>query len=56
MTNQKFEHGDELDCEVTVYEGSHSTCEQTEGEPQQKHHGKTGDSSLQESIKDNYNI
>jgi hypothetical protein len=30
MSSKKFEHKDELDCEVTVFEGAHTTCDKTE--------------------------
>jgi hypothetical protein len=30
MSREKFEHKDELDCEVTVFEGAHTTCDQIE--------------------------
>lgn len=32
MSKEKFEHKDELDCEVTVFEGAHTTCEKIEGD------------------------
>ena len=30
MSKEKFEHKNELDCEVTVFEGAHTTCEKIE--------------------------
>ncbi len=30
MSKEKFEHKDELDCEVTVFEGAHTTCSKLE--------------------------
>jgi hypothetical protein len=30
MSSEKFEHKDELDCEVTVFEGAHTTCDKAE--------------------------
>ena len=32
MSKEKFEHEEELDCEVTVFEGAHTTCEKIEDE------------------------
>jgi hypothetical protein len=56
MSKKKFEHKDELDCEVTVFEGSHSTCENTEDESPKKRILKKDNPSGQEHIKDNYMI
>ena len=28
MSEKKFEHKDELDCEVTVFKGAHTTCDE----------------------------
>ena len=56
MNPEKFEHKGELDCEVTVFEGAHSTCDQTEEESQQKYAGVKKESNRQAPIKDNYNI
>ena len=33
MSKKKLEHKDELDCEVTVFEGAHTTCEKIEDDP-----------------------
>lgn len=56
MSAEKFEHEDELDCEVTVFEGAHNTCDQTHDESQKMQATEKGTSSKEEPIKDNYNI
>jgi len=32
MSKETFEHKDELDCEVTVFKGAHTTCEKNEND------------------------
>jgi hypothetical protein len=56
MSKEKFEHKDELDCEVTVFEGAHSTCEKSEDKSSKKHAVKKEKISGQENIKENYMI
>ena len=56
MSTARFEHKSELDCEVTVFEGAHSTCDEIEGEFPKKREAKKEDSSKGREIKDNYNI
>ena len=56
MNPEKFEHKSELDCEVTVFEGAHSTCDQTEEEPQPQYAAEKNESNRQKPTKDNYNI
>ena len=56
MSADKFEHKDELDCEVTVFEGAHNTCDPSaENSPRNKAAQKTAPSKEMQ-IKDNYNI
>jgi hypothetical protein len=56
MSKEKFEHKDELDCEVTVFEGAHSTCEKSENKSSRKQAVKREKISGKEDIKDNYMI
>ena len=30
MNHKKYVHDDELDCQVTVYDGAHNTCDMVE--------------------------
>ena len=39
-TKNKSDHDTELDCEVTVQDGSHMTCDMIENEPDQKERSK----------------
>jgi hypothetical protein len=45
MRKEKFEHKEELDCEVTVFEGAHTTCEKIEDESSKKRTVKKYNSS-----------
>ncbi|MGD1970683.1 MAG: hypothetical protein PVH74_13890 [Desulfobacterales bacterium] len=36
MSKDKSDAKDELDCEVTVFDGAHNTCDQTEGDAPKK--------------------
>ena len=56
MSKKKFEHKDELDCEVTVFEGSHSTCEKSEDGSPEKRILKKNAPSGEERVKDNHMI
>jgi hypothetical protein len=56
MSKDRSEYKDELDCEVTVFEGAHNTCDQTEGDAPQKTTAEGSTASKKEPIKDNYNI
>ena len=56
MSPKTFEHKDELDCEVTVFEGAHSTCDEIEGKYPKKREAKKENSSKGRNIKDDYNI
>jgi len=56
MSEEKFEHEDELDCEVTVFEGAHNTCDQSEDESQKMKATEKSTSSKERPIKDIYNI
>jgi hypothetical protein len=56
MNNEKFEHKDELDCEVTVFDGSHTTCDKVEDESPKEHAAPKKTSSKKMEIKDNHNI
>ena len=56
MSKEKFEHKDELDCEVTVFEGAHSTCEKSGDESSKRRPPKKSRISGEEDIKDNYMI
>ena len=46
----------ELDCEITVFEGAHNTCDQTEGEGSENHTAEKSTPSKDEPKADNYNI
>ena len=56
MSINKPEYNDELDCEVTVFEGAHNTCDQTEESSPQHRTAEKATASKEEPIKDNYNI
>lgn len=56
MSEEKYKHENELDCEVTVYEGAHNTCDQTHDESQKMQATKKDTSSKEKRIKDNYHI
>ncbi len=56
MSKDRSEYKDELDCEVTVFEGAHNTCDQTENDSPQKKTDEKAPASKEEHIKDNYNI
>jgi hypothetical protein len=56
MSKDRFDDKDELDCEVTVFEGAHNTCDQTEGDFPQKKTDEKAPAPKEEYIKDNYNI
>ncbi len=56
MSKDKSDYKEELDCEVTVFEGAHNTCDQTEGDTPQKQTTERATASKEEPIKDNYNI
>lgn len=56
MSEEKFEHKDELDCEVTVFEGAHTTCDPTEEKSQRKQPAEKAAPSKEKQIKDNHNI
>ena len=56
MKEDKFEHKNELDCEVTVFEGAHSTCDKTENNSDQKQETQKEESAKEIRIKDDYYI
>lgn len=56
MSKNKSEYKDELDCEVTVFEGAHNTCDQTEESSPQHRSAEKATASKQHCIKDNNNI
>ncbi|MGD8342553.1 MAG: hypothetical protein PVI38_00050 [Desulfobacterales bacterium] len=56
MSEDRSDYKDELDCEVTVFEGAHNTCDQTEKDSPKKKTGAKAPASKKEHIKDNYNI
>jgi hypothetical protein len=56
MSADKHEHKDELDCEVTVFEGAHNTCDQTDDESHKKQTAEKTTASNEEPVKDNYHI
>ena len=56
MSKKSSDHKNELDCEITVFEGAHNTCDQTEGDASEKQTAETSTASKGEQIKDNYSI
>lgn len=57
MSKDKLEHKDELDCEVTVFDGAHNTCDPTEeGDSSQNQTAERTTAAKKAPIKDNYNI
>lgn len=56
MGKDKFEHKDELDCEVTVFDGSYTTCDTDEKEESNTRTASKDRLSKKSEIKDNYNI
>ncbi len=56
MSEEKLEPKDELDCEVTVFEGAHNTCDQTDDKSQKTQTAQKDSASKEKLIKDNYNI
>ena len=56
MSKDNSDYKDELDCEVTVFEGAHNTCDQTEGDAPPKKTDEKAPAPREELIKDNYNI
>ncbi len=56
MSKNKSEAKDELDCEITVFEGAHNTCDQTEGDAPKNQTAERSTASKEKEIKDNYNI
>ncbi|MDX1708238.1 MAG: hypothetical protein R3274_06535 [Desulfobacterales bacterium] len=52
----KEEHKADLDCEITVFEGAHNTCDQTEGGDPNNQTAEKASPSKEAPIKDNYNI
>ena len=53
---QKNEHNTDLDCEITVFEGAHNTCDQTEGADPNNQTAEKARPLKEAPIKDNYNI
>ena len=56
MSKDRSDDKDELDCEVTVFEGAHNTCDQTEGDSSNKGTAEKAMPSKEGPIKENYNI
>jgi hypothetical protein len=56
MSKNKTDDKNELDCEVTVFDGAHNTCDQTEGDAGKKQTADRSTASKEKEIKDNYNI
>ncbi len=56
MSKNRSDYKDEVDCEITVFEGAHNTCDQTEGDFPQKRTDEKAPAPKEEHIKDNYNI
>ncbi len=56
MSKNKSDNKNELDCEVTVFDGAHNTCDQTEGDAPKKQTADRSTGSKEKEIKDNYNI
>lgn len=56
MSTEKSDHKDELDCEVTVFDGAHNTCDQTEGDSPEKQTADRSTASKEKEMEDNYNI
>ena len=56
MSKDRSDYKDELDCEVTVFEGAHNTCDQTEGDAPEKKTDAKVPGAKNEQMKDNYNI
>ncbi len=52
----KDKHDADLDCEITVFEGAHNTCDQTEGDDPHNQTAEKASPSIEAPIKDNYNI
>jgi hypothetical protein len=56
MSKEKFEHKDELDCEVTVFEGAHTTCDKIVDESSKKRTAEKYNSSRKEKAEEDYDI
>ena len=56
MSKEKFEHKNELDCEVTVFEGAYTTCDEIKDESLKKRKALKDKSSTEEKAAENYDI
>lgn len=56
MSKEKFEHKDELDCEVTVFEGAHTTCDKIVDESSKNRTAEKYNPSRKEKTEEDYDI
>jgi len=56
MSKEKLESKNELDCEVTVFEGAHATCDQTEDDSAKKRSAPKHRLSRKEKTEEDYDI
>ena len=56
MSKEKFEHKNEMDCEVTVFEGAYTTCDEIKEESPKKRKARKDKSSEEEKAVENYDI